>query len=56
MSGLRKHHRSGGTRVQVLIVGQDRDLAAIWAGFLTRQGAQVTVAGNGAESCLALRR
>jgi DNA-binding NtrC family response regulator len=42
--------------VQVLIVEQDRDLAAIWAGFLTRHGVLVTIAGSEAESRLALRR
>jgi DNA-binding NtrC family response regulator len=43
-------------RVQVLIVEQDRDLAAIWAGFLTREGALVTVAATEAEARAALGR
>jgi DNA-binding NtrC family response regulator len=43
-------------RVQVLIVGHDRDLAGIWAGFLARQGVTCTIAGTAVEARTALRR
>ncbi len=41
--------------VQVLIVEHNPDLAGIWAGFLTRQGAVCTIAATAAESREALR-
>jgi DNA-binding NtrC family response regulator len=41
--------------VQVLIVEHNRDLAVIWARFLTRQGVSCTLAGTAAEAFAALR-
>lgn len=42
--------------MQVLIVEHNRDLAGIWASFLTRQGCACALAGDAAESREALRR
>ena len=42
--------------MQVLIVEHNPDLAAIWAGFLTRQGVGCTLAGTEAAAREALRR
>jgi len=42
--------------MQILIVEADRDLAGVWAGFLTRQGLTCTLAGSSTEAYAALRR
>ena len=41
--------------VQILIIEPDRDLAAVWGRFLTRQGLQCTLAVNPREAYAALR-
>lgn len=41
--------------MQVLIVEHNRDLAAIWAAFLTREGCDCTLASLGTEAYAALR-
>jgi DNA-binding NtrC family response regulator len=41
--------------VRILIVEHNRDLAAIWARFLMRQGMACTLAGSSAEAYDALR-
>lgn len=42
--------------MQLLIVEHNPDLAAIWAGFLSRQGVVCTIAGTEADARGALRR
>lgn len=41
--------------MQVLIVKDDRNIANVWAGFLTRQNLAVTIAATGAEAYRHLR-
>lgn len=41
--------------MKVLIVEHDRDLADVWAGFLTRQGLACTIATDAREARAALR-